>query len=45
VAHDSVGIVAHFDQFFPEHFGLPPQAGAKEFAEKAVVWWRKTHGQ
>ncbi len=34
-------IVAHFDKFFPEHFSLPPQDGAREFAEKAVTYWRK----
>ena len=37
-------IVAHFDRFFPDHFGLPPQAGADLFAKKAIELWQRTRG-
>jgi hypothetical protein len=40
---DASQIVAHFDEFLPEHFGLSPQRGAMQFAEKAIKWWRKIH--
>ncbi len=41
---DAREVVAHFAHFFPEHFGLPLQAGAEEFAEKSVAWWRSVDG-
>jgi hypothetical protein len=40
---DAPQIVAHFRAYFPEHFGLPLQAGADEFAKKAIAWWEKVH--
>jgi hypothetical protein len=38
-------IVAHFDRFFPEHFGIPlRQSGCERFAQYAIKWWHRVHG-
>ena len=36
-------IIAHFDHFFADHFGVGPQVGCARFAETAIAWWRSVH--
>jgi hypothetical protein len=41
---DTEAIVAHFDEFFTDHFSLPPQpVGARAFVVRAIDWWKRTH--